>query len=235
MYHKTSKMRETCGQYSESIEGWYHCTHKILINRCIYSVYVVPMHISWYQDTYLTHNKPLASVRTRLGPRSKMALFAIWVMRPEHFGRTRCHYNDVIMSAVVSQITSLPIVYSTVYSGTDERKHQTCASLAFVRGIHRWPDNSPHKGPVMRRKMFPFDGVTMVKIHSTLRGSNIWMSLQKQPLISLLPMTDFGRGHSFEWSTWNILTQQPDIYLYRPSILWHPYKFTSDVIFYEMY
>ena len=41
--------------------------------------------------------------------------------------------------------------YSTVYSGTNQRKHQPAASLAFVRGIHRWPVNSPHKGPVTQK------------------------------------------------------------------------------------
>ena len=65
------------------------------------------------------------------------------------------------MSAMASKITSLTIVYSTVYSDGDQRKHQSSASLAFVRGIHRWPVNSPHKGPVTR-KMFPFDDVSMV-------------------------------------------------------------------------
>ena len=55
------------------------------------------------------------------------------------------------MSAMASQINSLMIVYSAVYSGTDQRKHQSSASLAFVRGIHRWPVNSPHKGPVTRK------------------------------------------------------------------------------------
>ena len=64
------------------------------------------------------------------------------------------------MSALASQITSLTIVYSTVYSGADERKHQGSASLAFVRGIHWRPVNSPHKWPVTR-KMFPFDDVIM--------------------------------------------------------------------------
>ena len=49
----------------------------------------------------------------------------------------RLHYSDVMMSAMVSHITSLTIVYSTVYSGADQRKHQSSASLAFVRGIHR--------------------------------------------------------------------------------------------------
>ena len=70
------------------------------------------------------------------------------------------HYGDVIMGAIASQITSLTIVYSTVYSDADQRKHQSSASLAFVRGIHRGPVNSPHKGPVTR-KMFPFDDVIM--------------------------------------------------------------------------
>ena len=64
------------------------------------------------------------------------------------------------MSVMTSHITSLTIVYSSVYSGADQRKHQSCASLAFVWGIHRWPGNSPRKGPVTR-KMFPFDDVIM--------------------------------------------------------------------------
>ena len=70
------------------------------------------------------------------------------------------HYNDVIMSAMVSQITGASIVYSTVCSGADQRNYQGCASLAFVRGIHRWPVNSLHKGP-LTRKMFPFEDVIM--------------------------------------------------------------------------
>ena len=69
-------------------------------------------------------------------------------------------YSDVIMGAMASQITSLTIVYSTVYSGADQRKHQSSASRAFLRGIYRWPVNSPHKWPVTRKK-FPFDDVIM--------------------------------------------------------------------------
>ena len=70
------------------------------------------------------------------------------------------HYNDVIMSAMASQITNLTIVYLSVYSGADQRKHQSSMSLAFMWGIHRWPVNSPHKGPVLW-KMFPFDDIIM--------------------------------------------------------------------------
>ena len=73
------------------------------------------------------------------------------------------HYCDVTMSPTASQITSLTIVYWIVYAGTDQRKHQSSASPAFVRGIPRRPVNSPHKWPVTR-KMFPFDDVIMKDI-----------------------------------------------------------------------
>ena len=72
----------------------------------------------------------------------------------------RIHYDDVIMTMLASQITSLTVVYSIVYSGVIQRKHQSSASLAFVREIHRGPVNFPHKWPVTR-KMFPFDDVIM--------------------------------------------------------------------------
>ena len=49
------------------------------------------------------------------------------------------HYNDVMMSVLASPIIGVSIVYSTLCSGVDQRKHQSSASLAFVRGIHRWP------------------------------------------------------------------------------------------------
>ena len=64
------------------------------------------------------------------------------------------------MGAMASQITSLTIVCLTVYSGADQRKHQSSLSLSFVWGIHRWSVNSPRKGPVTR-KMFPFDNSIM--------------------------------------------------------------------------
>ena len=70
-----------------------------------------------------------------------------------------------------SQITNLTIVYSTVYSDADQRKQQSSASMAFVRGIHRGPVNSPHKWPVTR-KMFPFDGVIMYKLYK--QCPSIW-------------------------------------------------------------
>ena len=83
------------------------------------------------------------------------------------------HYDDVIMDAIASQITSLTIVYSIIYTDVDQRKHQSSASLAFVWGIHRGPVNSPHKWPVTR-KMFPFDDVIMSMAHWTGITSDNW-------------------------------------------------------------
>ena len=79
------------------------------------------------------------------------------------------HYSDVIMGAMASQITSLTITYSTVYSGTDQRKHQSSATLAFARGIHRWPVNSPHKWPVTQ-KLFLYHDVIMNMSMTPLMG-----------------------------------------------------------------
>ena len=77
------------------------------------------------------------------------------------------HYNDVIMSAMVSQITGDLMVCSTVCSGASKRKHNSSASMAFVRGIHLCPVNSPRKG-TLTRKMFPFDDVIMIYHHGSV-------------------------------------------------------------------
>ena len=73
------------------------------------------------------------------------------------------HFDDVIISVMVPQTTGILIVYSTVCSGTDQRKHQSSVSLAFVRWIHQWLVNSPHKGPVTRI-MFSFDDIIMAEL-----------------------------------------------------------------------
>ena len=96
------------------------------------------------------------------------------------FVNSLSHYDDVIMSSMASQITSLMIIYLTVYSGTDQRKHQSSASLAFVRGINREPVNSPHKWPVTRR-MFPFDDV-IIWLNSML---HFWLLCSVQYRITL--------------------------------------------------
>ena len=111
------------------------------------------------------------------------------------------HYSDVIMGTISSQITSLAIVYLTVYSTADQREHQSSASLAVVCGIHRWSVNSPHKWPVTRKR-FPFDDVIMKSsdcvhaewfmyshgnlIESTLTATSLWWISAKKDVTPLL-------------------------------------------------
>ena len=71
------------------------------------------------------------------------------------------HYRDVMMGEMASQITSITIVLLNRLFSADQRKHQSSASLAFVREIHRWPVNSPHKWPVTQKR-YPFDDVIMI-------------------------------------------------------------------------
>ena len=111
------------------------------------------------------------------------------------------HYNDVIMSTIASQVTSLTIVYSTVYSGADQSKHQSSAPLAFVRGIHRGPVNSPHKGPVTRN-MFPFDDVIMKRLYSDVTW---WLWRLKSPATPLLLNQANTKGNikgPYHWTLW---------------------------------
>ena len=83
-----------------------------------------------------------------------------------HLAYNIIHYCDVILGVMAYQITGLTTVYSAVHSRADQRTRQSSASMAFVRGIHRWLVSSPHKWPVTQ-KMFPFDDVIF---GSSLRG-----------------------------------------------------------------
>ena len=91
---------------------------------------------------------------------------------------------------------------STVYSGAIQRKYQRSASLSFVRGIHRWPVNSPHRGPATR-KMFPFDDVitwahnsNVVQIRIAPEAQLLW-HVQHCDLIKSLE-TKLGQMHFHE-------------------------------------
>ena len=104
------------------------------------------------------------------------------------------HYNDFIMSAMAFPITSLMFVYSFVYLGADPRKHQSSASLAFVRGIHRWPVNSPHKGPVTR-KMLPF----WWRYHTSDRIYAVWLGTIKRGVLVSEPNHVLSEDPSNYW------------------------------------
>ena len=79
---------------------------------------------------------------------------------PYDITRAQRHYSDVIMGSMTSQITNLTIVYSAIYSGADQRKHQKLCVTGLCVGNSPGQVNSPHKWPVTR-KMFPFDDVIM--------------------------------------------------------------------------
>ena len=88
------------------------------------------------------------------------------------------HYSGAIIGAMASQITSLTIVYATVYSGADQRKHKSSASLAFMQVIRRWPVNSPHKGPVTRKKVSIWwrhhDTIQIRNVHMSVLNDVLW-------------------------------------------------------------
>ena len=109
------------------------------------------------------------------------------------------HYSDIITSAMASQITGVSSICSTVYSGADQRKHQSSTSLAFVRG-DRWiprtkGQSAPHKGPV-RRKIFPFDYVILLSNYGGSSGTqtsttpvHICMAIREYSQFTLLSLS----------------------------------------------
>ena len=120
------------------------------------------------------------------------------------------HCSDVIMTTMASQITSLTIVYSIVYSDAvylivysdADKKHQSSASLAFVRGIHRWSVDSPHKG-TLTRKMFPFYDVIMSSLNVT---RHCWITFNIMSLACLFSTVQTEREwrahihNNFSWA-----------------------------------
>ena len=93
------------------------------------------------------------------------------------------HYDDVIMTTMAAQITSLTVVYSTVYSDANQRKHQSSASLAFVWGIHRerW---IPRTKGQLRGKCFHLmtSSWHLVKLLGQVRGDHQFSSVRTLPL-----------------------------------------------------
>ena len=77
---------------------------------------------------------------------SKIKYFTLREESPQYWSTHTHHFSDVIIGMMASQITGVLIVCWAVCPGADQRKHQSSTSLAFVRGIHRWPVDSPHKG-----------------------------------------------------------------------------------------
>ena len=114
------------------------------------------------------------------------------------------HYNDVIMSAVTSQITSIFIVCSAVPSGADQRNFQSSVSLVIVQGIDRWLVNSPRKRPVTW-KMCPFDEV-IIWLHNCIQQDKIGA-------VCLISITQLLLGSQQPWVQTSMIKQSARILL----------------------
>ena len=114
---------------------WCHCNEKTMIRVC---------------GNYVQATSPNGTNTAHCSSPSTRSLASLLYIFIDHDLFKDVHYNDAIMDAMASQITSLTIVYSSVYSSGDQRIHQSSELLAFVRWIHRWAVNSPHKWPVTR-------------------------------------------------------------------------------------
>ena len=144
-YHQSFSAVFTWGNFSHGLYLWHMCggnTFKIITtSHTDWHIKIWPY--GMYRKYYGT--KPLQMVKCLMWEFSQWPackFYTICVSLPYAI----LHYNDSMISAMVSQITSLTIVYSTVYSDADQRKHQSSASLAFV-----WPVNNHNRGlPVLR-------------------------------------------------------------------------------------
>ena len=126
--------------------------------------------------------------------------------------------------------------------GADQRKHQSSASLAFVWGIHRWPVNSSHKGPVTR-KMVPFDDVIMwsIKSHLTVQSLTSVRRGREEQVQSTAcgsqcarcPLSHWGRDKMaaiFQTTFWNGFSWMK-MYKFRLKFHWNLFLWVQLTIF----
>ena len=143
-----------------------------------------------------------------------------------------------------SQITSLTIVYSTIYSGADQRKHQSSGSLAFVLGINRWLVNSPHKYPVTRKCFhwlrhhdFPHRRAFVTEIQ--LSPGGLPHSASNAELVCCFVVSLYmllNEQSNFRWFDTNLILVSPDNIIcnlwalhYQPSV-WQIYATTNQKV-----
>ena len=153
-YIAISRQITKCWYFLQYCHNQWGCIHSILISMATDFFYW--LWILWHDRGDLVNHTNLFYIRFKS--------HSIRIGKWETLHTVVDYYSDVIMGTMASQITSLTIVHSTVYSGANQRKHQSSVSPAFARGIHRWPVNSSHKGPVTRKR-FPFDDVIMLMLY----------------------------------------------------------------------
>ena len=122
--------------------------------------------VTWTSKYFTKH---LLNIYFKIGVYVYISMQNLWYINCPSGNETEIfcdHYSDVIMSVTASPISSVSIVCSTVCSGANQRNHQSSASLAFERGIHRWPENYPHIGHVAI--VYSFDNVIMISVRRQL-------------------------------------------------------------------
>ena len=134
-FHLQSRRDSDCQMWEIRLTYWNRCYGREQQFAMIkYNMGFDWISFIWTTPGRLTHSALTSSV-TICSASHFVSRNSIAAQKKTNFSCS--HYDDVIMIALASQITSLTVVYSIVNSGVDERKHQSSASLAFVRGIHR--------------------------------------------------------------------------------------------------
>ena len=94
--------------------------------------------------------------------------------------RLDTHYSDVIMGALASQITSLTIVYSILYSDTDQRKHQS-----RLRVTGHCAGNSPGTGEFLEQMTSNAENVSIWWRHHAFQEMMFQASVDMEPAETL--------------------------------------------------
>ena len=117
----------------------------------------------------------------------------------------KLHYSDVILSAMVSQTTVISMVCSTVCLGTDQRKHQCSVSLAFVRGVHRWPINLNFEIHWIKLYLVNFNGLAGIVNTALYKTANYNRSRARR-IVVIFNTVAWGGIANWNTSSWNTMT-----------------------------
>ena len=128
---------------------WVHKQFITTVHRVTYFLHGMMSPCRTIKKTIFTHQLRVSSAMFKFMLIPSQSITKFFAGHNDCDAKKWC-YGGVVMSAMSSQIIGVLIVYSTVCSGSDERKYQSSAWLAFAREIHWWPVNSPHKRPVTR-------------------------------------------------------------------------------------
>ena len=125
----------------------------------------------------------------------------LYMLHIQHKSYESLQWNH--MDGMTCQITGKFTVCSTASSGVHQIKHQILALLACVRGIHRWPVGSPHKGPVTQ-KMFLFDDVTVMYDTDIFLLWKIHVPIRLWTLVGAPPTGDHHLAVIRSWHTFSV-------------------------------